>query len=186
MREFGSASLGLTGALLVAHPDLLDPNFRRTVLYIGVYDPQEGAFGLVLNKPLNKVVGDFLSLSSLGSLTEAPVYFGGPVGADQLSFVHFGWNSGNDNLECRLQLDIEEAREAFEYNPDSVRAFLGYSGWSGGQLESELEHNSWIVQPANEDLLDVRKCNSCWHSIVRSLGPWFQLLAEAPDDPSKN
>lgn len=186
MREFGSTSLGLTGALLVAHPDLLDPNFRRTVLYVGLYEPRDGAFGLILNKPLNKNVGDFLSLASLGTLADAPVYFGGPVGSDQLSFVQFGWNEETDALECRLQLDIEEAREAFDQNPDSVRAFLGYSGWSGGQLETELEQNSWIVQPPSEELLDIGKCNSSWQNIVRSLGPWFQLLAEAPDDPSVN
>lgn len=186
MREFGKASLGLTGALLIAHPNLLDPNFRRTVLYLGLHDSEEGAFGLILNRPLKKKVSDFLILSALGELAEAPVYFGGPVGGDQLSFAYLGWNHQSDTFECRLQLDLEEAREAIEEDPNSIRAFLGYSGWSSGQLENELAEQSWIVQPSGEELLDADKCHSSWHSIVRSLGPWFRLLAEVPDDPTLN
>lgn len=187
MREFGYPSLGLTGALLIAHPNLLDPNFRRAVLYVGLHDSTEGAFGLILNRPLGKTVSDFLPPHSLDEeLCEVPVYFGGPVGSDQLSFAYLGWDCQSDSLQCRLQLDLEEAKDALEEEPGSVRAFLGYSGWSGGQLENELIQNSWVVQPPSEDLLDARKCRGLWHTIVRELGPWFQLLAEAPDDPTLN
>lgn len=186
MRGFGKSSLGLTGAILIAHPDLLDPNFRRTVLYLGLHDQEEGAFGLILNRPLKKKVSDFLALGALGELSEAPVYFGGPVGGDQLSFAYLGWDHQKDVFECRFQLDLDEARNAIEEDPNSVRAFLGYSGWSAGQLENELIHQSWIVQPPGEELLDPDQCNSSWHAIVRSLGPWFQLLAEVPDDPTLN
>ena len=79
MREFGRSSLSLAGSLLIAHPNLLDPNFRRTVLFISANDPQEGSFGLVLNRPAEKTVADLLPDRDLGVLGKVPVFIGGPI-----------------------------------------------------------------------------------------------------------
>ena len=65
-----------------------------------------------------------------------------------------------------------------------VRAFLGYAGWSKGQLEAELEQKAWLVQKPDEEILDIERCMDLWPTIMREQGPWFRLLAAAPDDPS--
>ena len=64
--------------------------------------------------------------------------------------------------------------------------YLGYAGWSKGQLEAELEQKAWLVQKPDEDILDIEKCLELWPTIMRDQGPWFRLLAAAPDDPSLN
>lgn len=184
MREFGPKSLGLAGSLLIAHPNLLDPNFRRTVLLLPLNDPEEGSFGLVLNRATGKTVADFLPDQELGRIGEIPVFIGGPVAPEQLSFVAFQWR--NDNLECKLNLDTEDVLELLDTKNVSVRAFVGYSGWSKGQLETELKEKAWVVQKPDRDLLDIGKCSSLWKQIMNEQGSWFRLLAEAPDDPSMN
>jgi len=186
VREFQSSSLGLAGSLLIAHPNLLDPNFRRTILYIAANDPEEGSFGLILNREANKRVAELVDEPGLGPLAQVPVFYGGPVGVDQLSFAAFTWRTESQIVECRANLDLDEARH-LALEPDVVlRGFVGYAGWSAGQLESELEQKAWVVQKPDRDLLDAESCKQLWFSIMQDYGPWFRLLASAPDDPSLN
>src|SRR5438105_14151522 len=91
----GEIPRNLTGSLLVAHPSLLDPNFRRTVLFISAHDPQDGALGVILNRPLDKQVSDLVTDEAPAALSEVPVYLGGPVGRDQLMFAVLEWEPGN-------------------------------------------------------------------------------------------
>ncbi len=186
MREFSPSSLGLTGSLLIAHPNLLDPNFRRSILYISTHDEEEGAFGLILNRPTEKTITDLLDDSDLEALDNVPVFFGGPVANDQLTFASFEWDVSEKGIVCRTHLAIGEAREIAAEDPSAVRAFLGYAGWSKGQLEAEIAQKAWLVQKPDRDILDMEKCRNLWQTIMREQGPWFKLLAAAPDDPSKN
>jgi len=183
MREFPS-SLGLSGSLLIAHPHLLDPNFRRSVLIISASDPHEGSFGLVLNRATEKCVGELLPEHDLGVLGDLPVFYGGPVARDQLTFAVFEWV--DDALRIRTHLLVDEARELAADGTGIVRAFLGYAGWSKGQLEAELDQKAWLVQKPDQEILDIDKCLELWPTIMREQGPWFRLLAAAPDDPSLN
>jgi putative transcriptional regulator len=183
MREFPS-SLGLTGSLLIAHPNLLDPNFRRSVLIISASDPHEGSFGLILNRVTEKTVGELLPGHDLGELADLPVFVGGPVSPDQLTFAAFVWEE--EALRIRTHLMLDEARELMAEGGGEVRAFLGYAGWSKGQLEAELEQKAWLVQRPDQEVLDIEKCLDLWPAIMRDQGPWFRLLAAAPDDPSLN
>ena len=183
MREFPS-SLGLSGSLLIAHPNLMDPNFRRSVLIISSSDPHEGSFGLILNRATEKKVGDLLVEHELGPLAELPVFFGGPVAPDQLTFAVFEW--ADEALTVRTHLLLDEARELAADGEAIVRAYLGYSGWSKGQLETELEQKAWLVQKPDQEILDAERCINLWPTIMREQGPWFRLLAAAPDDPSLN
>jgi len=184
VRETGKSSLGLAGSLLIAHPSLLDPNFRRTILYITASDSSEGSFGFVINRPTGKTVADFLPDEELGGLETVPVFIGGPVAQDQLTFALFELEK--QSVVCRSHLLINEARELVNDDTVMVRAFVGYSGWSKGQLEEELEQKAWLVQKPDRDVLDIKKCPEMWQTIMREHGPWFKLLAAAPDDPSQN
>jgi len=186
VRESGKSSLGLAGSLLIAHPSLLDPNFRRTILFISTSDAEDGSFGFVINRPTGKAVEDFLPDEGLGALESIPVFIGGPVAQDQLTFASFEWDEKKQSVLCRTHLLINEARELADDDTMMVRAFLGYSGWSKGQLEAELDQKAWLVQKPDRDMLDIQKCPEMWQTIMREHGPWFKLLAAAPDDPSQN
>lgn len=186
MREFGSSSLSLAGSLLIAHPTLLDSNFRKSVLFLSTNDAQEGSFALVLNRPAGRTVGDLLPEQELGNLAQIPVFVGGPVAMDQLVFASFRWHATTQVMECKHHLVIEEAREAAQDDGVIVRAYIGYAGWSKGQLEGELAQQSWLVQKPDPTVLDLERCPGLWRDLTSSFGPWFRLVAEAPEDLSRN
>ncbi len=186
MRELpAEAPESLAGLLLVAHPSMLDPNFRRAVLFISAHSPDDGALGVILNRPLGKDVGELVTETPPNGLEEVPVFFGGPVGRDRLMFAALDWQNGA-GLKLDHNVGVEEANEHLEKNPGSVRAFVGYAGWSAGQLEEEMKHNSWVVQKAARNALKLDELPKLWFDIMRGLGPWFKMLAAAPDDPSLN
>jgi putative transcriptional regulator len=186
VREFEPSSLSLSGSLLVAHPALLDPNFRKTVLFLSKHDAEEGSFGLILNRPADRLVGDVLPMKPLGELGRVPVFLGGPVQQDQLIFASFRWHAETDRMECQHHLLINEAQEIIEDSGVIVRAFIGYAGWTKGQLEGELAQKAWMLSRAVPDVLEIAKCPTLWRDVTSSFGPWFRLVAEAPDDPSEN
>jgi len=186
VREFASSSISLAGSLLIAHPSLLDPNFRKSVLYISANDAQEGSFGLTLNRPAGRTVAEILPGKELGALGRVPVFLGGPVQADQLVFASFRWHEETERLECQHHLVIDDAEQILHDETVIVRAFVGYAGWSKGQLEGELAQRSWLVGKAPRDILDLERCPTLWRDITSSYGPWFQLLAEAPDEPGRS
>ena len=186
MREFSQSSSELAGSFLVAHPSLIDPNFRRSVVFMTTHDPEEGSHGLIINRPTGNTVADLLPAGEMGSLAGLPVFIGGPVAADQLSFAGFRWEIATGNVVCEANLQVEEARELAADKLTSVRAFIGYSGWSKQQLETELAQKAWIIRKPDMDALEIDQCKQLWPSIMRELGPWFRLLASAPDDPSRN
>jgi putative transcriptional regulator len=186
VRESGSSSLSLAGSLLVAHPGLLDPNFRRSVIFLSSHDPQDGSFGLVLNRPAGRTVSDLLPEKELGNLAHVPVFLGGPVSTDQLIFATFRWRGKDQAIECRHHLVIEDAQEAAKDDWTTIRAFVGYAGWGKGQLESELAQQAWLMQKPEPGMLDLEKCPTLWREITSEFGPWFKLVAEAPEDPSLN
>src|SRR5438094_182358 len=101
----------LAGSLLVAHPNMLDPNFRRTVLFISAHDPNEGALGVIINRPLDRQVADLVTEVPRASLAEVPVFLGGPVGKNQLMFATFEWEKG-EGLKLNHNVGLEEASDA--------------------------------------------------------------------------
>jgi len=186
VREFASSSISLAGSLLIAHPGLLDPNFHRAVLFISSNDAQEGSFGLIINRPPRNTVAELLPNKDLGMLSRVPVFLGGPVATDQLVFAAFQWHEETERMICRPHLVIDEAAEIVHDETTIVRAFVGYAGWSKGQLEGELAQRTWLVRPAARDTLDLERCPTLWRDITSTFGPWFRLLAEAPDDTTQN
>lgn len=177
----------LQGLLLVAHPGLKDPNFRRTVLFLSAHEPDAGTFGLILNRPLEKSASHLLpEHESQSLLSQVPVYVGGPVGQDQLSFADLRWDEGENRVRLNFNLSLEELAERAEQDASGLRAFVGYAGWSVGQLEGELEQKAWVlIQPEQTSILPATD-QRLWKTVMNSLGPDYKLLAAAPDDPSLN
>jgi putative transcriptional regulator len=160
MRNIGEESRrSFAGSLLVAHPSMLDPNFRRAVLFISAHDPDDGALGVIINRPLDKRVAELVTEMPPEGLADVPVFFGGPVERNQLMFATFEWQKGEG-------------------------AFVGYAGWGAGQLEAEMKQKAWIVQEPSRAALKPERLSKLWFEIMRGLGPWYKMLAAAPDDPS--
>jgi len=174
-----------TGQLLVAHPNLLDPNFRRSVLLISSHEVDEGAIGVIINRPLDKPVSELLVEPATGALANVPVFLGGPVATNQLMFAAFDWE-GRHSLSVNQNVALEEANELAERDKNSVRAFVGYAGWTAGQLENELRQNAWVLQKPSRDAFKPERLPKLWFEIMRGLGPWFKMLSASPDDPSLN
>ena len=178
------SSRSLAGSLLVAHPNMLDPNFRRTVLFISEHDPNEGALGVIINRPLDRQVADLMTDTPPPGLADVPVFLGGPVGKNQLMFAAFEWKKG-DGFKLSHNAVLEHAGTA-AVDKNLICAFVGYAGWGAGQLETEVKQKAWLLQKANPSLLKLDRLPNLWFDIMRSLGPWYKMLAAAPDDPSLN
>ena len=188
MRNLGDEprSRSLAGSLLVAHPNMLDPNFRRTVLFISEHDRNEGALGVIINRPLDRQVADLVTEVPPSILAKVPVFLGGPVGKNQLMFAELKWQKG-EGLKLNHNVGLEEASDsAGQKKAATICAFVGYAGWGAGQLENEMRQKAWLLQNANRSLLKLDRLPNLWFDIMRSLGPWYKMLAAAPDDPSLN
>src|SRR5262249_34684740 len=188
MRDLGGEpfSRSLAGSLLVAHPNMLDPNFRRTVLFISEHDPKDRALGVIINRPLDTQVADLVTDTQPAGLEDVPGFLGGPVGKNQLMFATFEWNKGH-GVKLSHNVGLEKASAAAgEKNLVTLCAFVGYAGWGAGQLESEVKQKAWLLRKANPSLLKLERLPKLWFDIMRSLGPWYKMLAAAPDDPSLN
>ena len=188
MRDLGDERLSrnFAGSLLVAHPNMLDPNFRRTVLFVSEHEPNEGALGVIINRPLDRPVAELVSGSPPEGLVDVPVFLGGPVGKNQLMFAAFEWQKGtgvklNHNIALKEEGDAPD-----EKNLLTVCAFVGYAGWGAGQLETEVKQKAWVVHKANRAMLKLDRLPNLWFDIMQTLGPWYKTLAAAPDDPSLN
>lgn len=176
----------LAGSLLIAHPNMLDPNFRRTVLFISAHDPKEGALGVIINRPLDRQVADLVTETPPANLAEVPVFLGGPVGKNQLMFAAFEWQKG-ERLKLNHNVGLEKGSGAVGPKESArICAFVGYAGWGAGQLEAEMKQKAWLLQEPSPSVLKLDRLPKLWFDIMRTLGPWYKMLAAAPDDPSLN
>lgn len=185
MRQASRKPQNFTGQLLIAHPNMLDPNFRRAVLFISAHDAAEGAMGVIINRPLDKQVSELVTDPTPEALADVPVFLGGPVGTNQLMFAAFDWE-GRNSLSLNQNVSIDDASQLAQHDRSAIRAFVGYAGWTAGQLENELRQNAWLLQKPDRAVLKPERLPRLWFEIMRNLGPWFKMLSAAPDDPSLN
>ncbi len=157
------------------------------MIFLADHDAKTGSFGLVMNRPTGKLVGELLNDQPLGQLARVPVLTGGPVEHDKLLLAAFRWSGDRRLIECRHHISLEEAAQLTVARDHTVRAFIGYSGWTGGQIEGELAQRAWLVRKADKaEVLEVERAPRIWREITSTFGPWFQLVAEAPDDAGLN
>jgi putative transcriptional regulator len=177
------------GRLLISEPFLPDPNFERTVVLLCEHN-EEGSFGFVLNKPsilkVNEVMEDIAVFENI-------VYVGGPVQQDTLHFIHRNaavnnaveiaghvfWGGDFENLI--LLCDTKQI------SANDIRFFLGYSGWGPGQLDTELEQDSWIVCDfVTDQLLFDTDPQVMWRKALENMGGRFSMYSNYPTDPRLN
>lgn len=176
----------LAGTLLLAHPSMMDPNFHRTVILLSAHN-EEGALGVVINRPMERRLGDFSDEFSDGALSDIPVFHGGPVNDKQIILSAWQSESAAGMFRLYFGIDMDKATELL-ISPDepTIRAYAGYAGWGEGQLEAELAQNAWIVSPVAPEMLDQYDGVDLWRTILGQISPELRFLADAPDDPSVN
>jgi len=180
----------LQGNLILAVPQLKEPPFFQSVLLLTEHNDENGALGYILNRPIGRVVGDLLSEQALppeqrNPLKDVPVFMGGPVNQEHLTFSALGWSEVDEKLQFFTHLSAAEA-VMYEMEGFHIRAFVGYSGWEVGQLEDELESKSWITHEPNREVIDLSKVDGLWKDMLRDLNPYYRLVADEPDDLSLN
>jgi putative transcriptional regulator len=182
-----SHRFNLAGKLLLSHPALRDPSFRRTIVFLPNHDVEGGAFGLIINRPTFEVLSDFLVEPPASAiLSQVPVYTGGPVGTDELTLAAFSFSASTGVVSCRTHLSLDEAEAMKSGGGSIVRAFRGYAGWTCGQLEGEINQHAWLVKDPEAKLIAGELNEQTWVGLISELGPAYRLLALAPDDPSLN
>ena len=170
----------LAGRLLVARPDLTDPNFSRTVVHLISHDTS-GALGVVLNRPMTVPVAQHFE-DLVGAVSFPPMFFeGGPVAAGNVIAV------GAEPGAPVALVDLDPILAGTAPAPTQLRLYAGYAGWSAGQLESELAGNSWIVADTHRDELgrdDIFGANpgDLWRTVLRRQPRPISQMALYPDD----
>jgi len=171
----------LEGQLLIADPSLHDGIFNKSVIFLTEHNSDDGAYGLIINQPTDQTVGDLLPKEEFIDLKNIRVYIGGPIGQEHLTFASFS-TGNNQQLQLTTRISAQEAIKHSQQPGTLVRAFAGYSGWTAGQLESELRKNSWITTVPKRELLAQEHEKKLWAQVLRSISPYHQILAESPDD----
>ena len=178
------------GVLLIADPFLKDPNFSRTVVLLCEHQESKGSFGFVLNKMFDQQLNDLVPEVLINTI---PVYYGGPVQIDTIHFIHqqpelikggfeiikgVYWGGEFDTVVSLInsgQLDLKK-----------IKFFIGYSGWSSGQLENELNEKAWITSTSDDSLLFEQDEQNIWKQALKNLGSNFAIMANFPIDPLLN
>lgn len=152
--------LNLSNHFLIAMPAMADPMFAKSLAYICEHNEQ-GALGIVVNRPINLTLGELFAQIQLPLNTEAlramPVLFGGPVQTDRGFVLHEPAGQWQSTLAVSGTLALTTSKDILQavaegQGPHNLLVTLGYSGWSQGQLEEELSQNAWLTVAASPDV----------------------------------
>lgn len=179
-----------TTRLLIAHPFLKDPHFSRSVVFL-CKNEEAGAFGFLLNKPFFRSLEELLPDVMDG--LHFPVFAGGPVQTDALNFIHRYPHYLGESEEVMKDIFLGGNFESLlihlkndDIEETGIRFFIGYSGWSEGQLDREIEEGSWLTAEATRKLLFETPPEHIWKEALRQLGGDYAMLANYPADPQLN
>lgn len=178
------------GDILIAQPFMDDSNFKRTVIALCDYSRDEGSVGFILNSPLGMnicdLIRDFPEF-------EGPVFFGGPVANDTIHYIHdcgdileesmlikpgLYWGGNFNKLKFLIRAEL--------IKPHNIRFFIGYSGWSPGQIEEELNAGSWIVSNLDRNYIFKIESNKLWATSLMNKGNAYTVIAQMPELTSDN
>jgi putative transcriptional regulator len=177
------------GILLIADPFLKDPHFLRTVVFLCEHK-EEGSFGFVLNRQYENTLDELIpELEGL----KIPVYYGGPVQKDSIHFLHqypeeipggqevikgVFWGGDFDAVVDLIKSAV--------IDQEKIRFFIGYSGWSEGQLGTEITEKTWLTVKATRKLVFHNNVEATWKAALKHLGGDYEMMANFPIDPQLN
>jgi len=177
------------GKVLIAEPFLEGRYFKRSLILLAEFN-EDGAVGFVLNKSINLTINEMLiNIAHF----EGEVFIGGPVDSDRIYFLHtipdLIPNSIHifDNLYWGGDfIVLKELIEQKDVRSDQLRFFAGYSGWSIGQLEDEINENSWLISQLNVAEIMNGKNEKLWEQSLRRIGGRYKMWANFPENPGMN
>lgn len=190
----------LDGYFLVSETELVDPNFHRTVVLL-VNHNEEGAFGLVVNRPADIALADIISDFEEQPLGALPTFIGGPVEQHYLFTLHSGLPEAAESQyalhpgEGIVFEPVFHAMEDYlrtewtslpEKQRPHIKFYLGYAGWGPGQLENELEQDAWLVIPATREIVFHPDPGEAWNAALTKKGGIYQIIAQTGFKPSMN
>jgi putative transcriptional regulator len=177
------------GILLIADPFLKDPNFLRTVVFLCEHK-EDGSFGFVINRQYENTLDELIpELEDY----KIPVYYGGPVQQDTIHFLHQYPDDIPGGIEVIKDVywggnfdAVVELVKSGKIKPDRIRFFIGYSGWSDGQLNEELKEKTWLTVKATRRLLFHQDYSEIWKDALKQLGGDYEMMINFPIDPQLN
>ena len=179
------------GRVLLSQPFMLDPHFRRSAVLLCDHH-EEGSLGFILNKPLDvnvdQLIEDFPEF-------ESSAYYGGPVSTNTIHYIHnvgdlldesvritkgVYWGGDFDKLKFLISSKL--------ITPNNIRFYVGYSGWSSGQLLDEMDYGSWIIANFDSNYLfkNSEENSSLWQTILKNKGDRYSVIAQMPEIESWN
>ncbi|ARJ69479.1 YqgE/AlgH family protein [Paracoccus contaminans] len=186
-----SSADNLTGKILIAMPGMADPRFAQAVVLVCAHG-EEGALGIVLNKPLPGIAFsellDQLGIEARSATPPVPVHFGGPVEPGRGFVLHrLAGQAGEEEGVMRIGEDglaMTTTRNILEdiaqgRGPEPAVLSLGYAGWDAGQLEGEVLANGWLTADAGDELVFGRDNARKWQAALKSLGVDPVMLSAA-------
>ena len=175
----------LVDKCLIATPAIKDPLFASSLVYICEHS-QSGSMGLVVNHQTNQTLGDIFKQLDIECLDESinkqPVFIGGPVQLDQGFVLHTTTDIWQKTFEVSPGIHLTSSRDILQAiadnrGPEEYLVILGYSGWGSGQLESELQQNSWLTSASGAKLLFHKNSDDKWQMAFDSLGFDISMLS---------
>lgn len=177
------------GQLLIAEPFMADPYFNRSVILLCEHSP-EGSLGFIINKPLDIQVNDLLQDFPP---FELPVFYGGPVQTDTIHFIHNVGELLEDSVPILPGIYWGGSFEKLKFLVDNqmvfinnIRFYLGYSGWTEGQLDEEMKFGSWVLGDADSNYLFKEDPEQLWQKVLDHKGDVYSVLARIPASNLQN
>lgn len=178
----------LTNQFLIALPGMGDGNFSRTVTYICQHSEHEGAMGIVLNRPSELQLCDVFNHMDIkqqdAGIAEQTVYIGGPVQEERGFVLHTPPASWDSSMPVSEQISVTTSRDVLQAmaqgkGPEETFVALGYAGWGPGQLEQELQQDTWLSGPADPDIIFKLPSDQRWEAAAAVLGVDLNLINTA-------
>jgi putative transcriptional regulator len=177
------------GKILISEPFLPDTFFNRSVVYLTDHDAK-GSVGFILNKKLDIKISD--AVTGFDGWNEN-LNMGGPVSPDTLHYIHNLGTKVPKSVRVEGDIywggDIEVIRKLISMGsvePAQIRFFLGYSGWSAGQLEREIKENSWVIAKVRSEIIMNSRGVDSWKRLLRSFKNKYRMWADFPESPEMN
>lgn len=177
------------GKILISEPFLPDTFFSRSIVYLTDHTPQ-GSVGFILNKKIDLTLGN--AITGFDGWHEK-LNMGGPVAPDTIHYLHTmgdmipGSVLVEDNIFWGGEIDsIRDLVASGAITNAQIRFFLGYSGWSAGQLERELKEDSWVIARVKPEIIMNNRGEDTWKRVLRSLHSKYRIWADFPDSPEMN
>jgi putative transcriptional regulator len=178
-------TLDLTDHFLIAMPMLDDPNFSHTVTYVCAHN-DDGAMGIVINRPIGIGLGEVLAQMELSSsdpaVAEYPVFQGGPVHRDRGFIIHRPTANWESTIRVTEEIGVSTSRDILEAiskgsGPEDKLVALGYAGWGAGQLEQEIAQNAWLSVPATREIIFRTPPDQRWEEAAAQMGIDLNILS---------